>query len=170
MPSLTKEGLIDGAKQAAMDGLSFDAYCELIAKVIISGQTLDEVKALLKSHGLDVYFGTGGNQMFASEIRAQYVDENDLFRTVIKRIYEEWDVTQNQWYLKKVEYIFCEPEYPVPSDDPAVAVETRHGWVIPPDWKFDTEVWVYTRKPVEEMVYDHDSEVQLLDGESDIIT
>jgi len=162
MPSLTKEGLIDGAKQAVMDGLSFDAYCELIAKVIISGQTVDQVKVLLKSHGIDVYFGTEGNQMFVSEIRAQYVDENDLFRTVIKRIYEAWDATQNQWHLKKVAYIFCEPAYPVPSDDPAVAVETRHGWVIPPDWKFDTEVWVYTRKPVDEETDDPDSEVMVI--------
>jgi hypothetical protein len=54
--SLTKEGLIDGAKQAAEDGLSFDDYCELITKIIISGQTLDQVRGLLKSHGLDAYF------------------------------------------------------------------------------------------------------------------
>ena len=100
--------------------------------------------------------------MVVSEIRSLYRDENDLFRTVLKRIWEEWDAAQNQWYLKKVEFIFCEPEYPVPSDDPAVAVETRHGWVIPPDWKFDTEVWVYTRKPVSEIEYDHESEVGIL--------
>ena len=101
-------------------------------------------------------------EMVVSEIRSLYRDENDLFRTVLKRIWEEWDAAQNQWHLKKVEFIFCEPEYPVPSDDPAVAVETRHGWVIPPDWKFDTEVWVYTRKPVSEIEYDHESEVGIL--------
>ena len=66
--------------------------------------------------------------MFVSEIRAQYVDENDLFRTVLKRIYEEWDAAQNRWHLKKVAFIFCEPEYPVPSDHVNVAVEARHGW------------------------------------------
>ena len=31
------------------------------------------------------------NRMVVSEIRSLYRDENDLFRTVIKRIYEEWD-------------------------------------------------------------------------------
>ena len=86
--------------------------------------------------------------MFVSEIRAQYIDENDLFRTVLKRIYEDWDAARNQWHLKKIEYIFCEPEYPVLSEPVNVAVETRHGWLIPPDWEFDTEVWVYTRKEV----------------------
>ena len=159
MPSLNKEGLIDGAKSAATSGMSFDEYCELIAKVIISGQTKDQVKSMLRSHGLDVYFEDTENQMFVSEIRSQYVDENDLFRTVLKRIYEEWDITQNQWHLKKVEYIFCEPEYPVPSDNIAVAVETRNGWVIPPDWEFSSEVWVYTRKPVDEVTDDHNDEV-----------
>ena len=100
--------------------------------------------------------------MVVSEIRSLYRDENDLFRTVLKRIYEEWDASLEQWNLKKIEYIFCEPEYPVPSDDIAVAVETRHGWVIPPEWEFDSEVWVYTREPVEETVYEHDSEVGIL--------
>ena len=78
--------------------------------------------------------------MVVSEIRSLYRDENYLFRTVLKRIYEEQGATREQWHLKKVEYIFCEPEYPVPSDDIAVAVETRHGWVIPPEWEFQSEV------------------------------
>ena len=29
--------------------------------------------------------------MVVNEIRSQYVEENDLFRTILKRIYEEWD-------------------------------------------------------------------------------
>ena len=172
MPSLTKEGLIAGAKQAAQDGLSFDAYCELIANVIISGQTVEQVKALLKSHGLDVYFGPERHQMVVSEIQALYRDENDLFRTVRKRIYEEWDAAREQWNLKKVEYIFCEPELPIGSDAIELSVEHRHGWLIPPAWEFRSEVRVYERKPIEdvqETVYNHDSEVQLLDGESPII-
>ena len=37
--------------------------------------------------------------MVISEIRSLYRDENDLFRTVIKRIYEEWDAAREQ--LKK---------------------------------------------------------------------
>ena len=159
MPNLTKAGLIDGAKSAAASGMSFDAYCGLIAKVIISGQTPAQVKSLLRSHGLDVYFDDGENQMVVSEIRGQYVDENDLFRTVLKRIYEAWDATQNRWTLKKIEYIFEDPEYPVPSDDIAVAVETRNGWLIPPEWEFSSEVWVYTRKPVAEVTYDPDSDI-----------
>ena len=38
-----------------------------------------------------------------SEIRSLYRDENDLFRTVLKRIYEEWDAEREQWHLKKIE-------------------------------------------------------------------
>ena len=100
--------------------------------------------------------------MVVSEIRAQYVDENDLFRTVVKRIYEARDAAQNRWQLKRIEYIFEEPEYPVPSDAIEIAVETRHGWVIPPDWKFSSEVWIHTRKPIDELPYDHDTEVPII--------
>ena len=32
-----------------------------------------------------------GIEMNFSEIRSLYRDENDLFQTVIKRIYEEWN-------------------------------------------------------------------------------
>ena len=67
-----------------------------------------------------------------SEIRSLYRDENDLFRTVLKRIWEEWDAEQEQWNLKRIEFIFEDPELPLPSDNPAIAVEQRHGWLIPP--------------------------------------
>ena len=100
--------------------------------------------------------------MVVSEIRSLYRDENDLFRTVLKRIWEEWDATLEQWNLKKIEFIFCELEFPIPSDNIAVAVEPQNGWLIPPEWEFVSEVWAYTRKPVEETVYDHDSEVPIL--------
>ena len=49
--------------------------------------------------------------MVISEIRAQYQDENDLLRTVIKRVYETWDVEQEQWYLKKIEFIYADPSF-----------------------------------------------------------
>lgn len=166
MPSLNKEGLIAGAKQAAMDGMSFDEYCELITKVIVSGQTVDQVKALLKSHGLDVYFDVEIGRLFVSEIRAEYVDENDLPRTVTKRIWEAYDAELQQWHLKRVEYIFEEPEHPVPSEHVNVAVEARHGWLIPPEWEFVTEVWVYTRQPADRPprghTYDHESLVGII--------
>ena len=29
----------------------------------------------------------------------------------------------------------------MPLDTPAVAVEQRHGWLIPPAWEFISEVW-----------------------------
>ena len=48
-----------------------------------------------------------------SEIRALYRDENDLFRTVVKRIWEEWDADREQWTLKKIEFVFEDPEFPV---------------------------------------------------------
>lgn len=87
-----------------------------------------------------------------SEIRSLYRDENDLFRTVTKRIYENWDTEREQWDLKRLEFIYEDPEFPVPSDNPAVAVEQRHGWLIPPTWEFISEVWAYERKPVVDKV------------------
>ena len=66
--------------------------------------------------------------MVVSEIRSLYRDENDLFRTVIKRIYEEWDAER---HLKRIEFIFEDPELPLPSDNPAIA----HGWLDPPEWE-----------------------------------
>ena len=102
------------------------------------------------------------SKMVISEIRSLYRDENDLFRTVIKRIYEEWDAEQEQWHLKRIEFIYEDPEFPVLSDNPAVAVEQRHGWLIPPAWEFISEVWEYERKPISEVEYEHESEVSLL--------
>ena len=55
------------------------------------------------------------NNKVVSEIRSLYRDENDLFRTVIKRIWEEWDAGHEQWHLKRIEFIFEDPEFPVPS-------------------------------------------------------
>ena len=107
--------------------------------------------------------------MVISEIRSLYRDENDLLRTSIKRIYELWNENLRQWDLLKIEFIYEAPDYPLRSDNPEETVEERHGWVIPPAWQFISEVWAYERKPVEETVYDHDSEVQLLDGEAPII-
>ena len=93
--------------------------------------------------------------MVVSEIRSLYRDENDLFRTVLKRIWEEWDAEREQWHLKRIEFIYEDPELPLPSDNPAIAVEQRHGWLIPPAWEFISEVWEYERKfPVSETVYD----------------
>ena len=88
-------------------------------------------------------------QLFVSEIRAQYLDEDDHFRGVTKRIWEAYDPEVRQWHLKRVEYIFEEPDYPVSSGPLNVAVEARHGWLIPPEWEFDMEVWVYTRQPAD---------------------
>ena len=97
-----------------------------------------------------------------SEIRSLYRDENDLFRTVTKRIYEDWDAEQAQWHLKKIEFVYEDPEFPVPSDNPAVAVEQRQGWLVPPAWEFVSEVWVSERGPGSEVVYDDDNEVGIL--------
>jgi len=103
--------------------------------------------------------------MVVSEIRSLYRDENDLLRTVIKRIYEERDATLDRWTVKKVEYRFDDP--PVPSDDVEVSLEHRHGWLVPPAWEFETEVWEYQRKPVGEVTYDHDdSEVMVIREET----
>ena len=103
------------------------------------------------------------NKRVISEIRSLYRDENDLFRTVTKRIYEDWDAEQAQGWLRKIEFVYEDPEVPVPSDTPAVAVEQRQGWLVPPAWEFVSEVWVSERRsPVREAVYDHESEVGIL--------
>ena len=102
------------------------------------------------------------NNRGANEIRSLYRDESDLFRTVLKRIYEEWNAELEQWHLKRIEFIYEDPELPVPSDNPAVAVEQRHGWLIPPTWEFVSEVWEYERKLVREDVSEHESEVGIL--------
>ena len=74
--------------------------------------------------------------MVISEIWALYRDENDLHRTVIKRIYEQWNERLQQWDLLKIEFIYEAPDYPLRSDTPAATVEERQGWVIPPAWRF----------------------------------
>ena len=77
--------------------------------------------------------------MRVSEIQSLYRDENNLLRTVRKQIYEA-----------------------------ACPVESLHRWLILSPWEFQSEVWVYTRKPVDSdrpgHAYDHDSEVELLDA------
>ena len=62
------------------------------------------------------------NRRVVSEIRSLYRDNNDLLRTVTKRIYEDWDAEQEQWHLKQIEFVYEDPEFPVPSENPAVAV------------------------------------------------
>ena len=102
--------------------------------------------------------------MVISEIRSLYSDEDDLHRTVVKRIYEQWNEWLQQWDLLKIEFIYEAPDYPLRSDNPAATatVEARHGWVIPPEWRFISEVWEYERKPLSEVEYDHESEVGIL--------
>ena len=109
----------------------------------------------------------GGNQkrqMVVSEIRSLYRDENDLFRTVIKRIYEEqWDAEREQWNLKRIEFIFEDPELPLPSDNPVIAVEQRHGWLIPPELGIPYRRFGRTSgNGCRKTVYDHESEVGIL--------
>ena len=51
------DGLVRGAKMAVEQGLSFDDYCEMISKVIISGQPLWVVKMKLESLEIHTLFG-----------------------------------------------------------------------------------------------------------------
>ena len=46
--------------------------------------------------------------MVISQIQSLYRDEDDLFRTVIKRIYEEQ--VGDKWVVKKVEIIYEDGE------------------------------------------------------------
>ena len=54
---LRVDGLVEGAKMAVEEGLSFDGYCEMISKVIISGQPLWVVKMLLQKMEIHTLFG-----------------------------------------------------------------------------------------------------------------
>ena len=54
--SLNYEGIREGAIQASKDGFSFDEYCELISKIIISGQSKDFIKGLLMGQGIHLFF------------------------------------------------------------------------------------------------------------------
>ena len=99
--------------------------------------------------------------LFVSEIRAQYRDADSLlFHTVVKRIYEEQ--VGERWIVRKVEIVY-------ESGGPEQPIAYRNGWIIPPEWEFMSEYWTSKREPVSETVYDHDSEVQLLDGDAPII-
>ena len=75
--------------------------------------------------------------MKLSEIRSLYRDENRALRTVIKRIWEEWDADEQLWRVDRVEILYrdnySKPEQPI---------EYQHGWIIPPEWEFVSEVWV----------------------------
>ena len=101
--------------------------------------------------------------MVVSEIWSLYSDDNDLLGTVIKRVYEQWNERLQQWDLLKIEFNYEVPDYPLRSDNPGATAtaEERHGWVIPPEWRFISEVWEYERKPVSEVEYDHEADVEV---------
>ena len=65
MPNLTYEGIRDGAIQASSDGLTFDKYCEIIAKIIISGQSKDFIKGLLMGQGIHIFFSEEIDDLFS---------------------------------------------------------------------------------------------------------
>ena len=44
--------------------------------------------------------------MVVSQVQSLYRDENDLFRTVTKRIYEQWNAQLQQWDLRRIEFVF----------------------------------------------------------------
>ena len=100
--------------------------------------------------------------MVVSKIRSLYRDENDLLRTVIKRVYETWNASVEQWRLQKVEFLFSDDDLPVHTDCPEAAVEHQHGWIVPPAWEFVSEVREYERKSEREVQYEHEGEVGIM--------
>lgn len=100
--------------------------------------------------------------MVVTQIRSLYRDENDLLRTVIKRVYEEWNAQLEQWRLKKIEFLFPDDDLPVHTDSPEASVEHQHGWIVPPAWEFVSEVREYERKPESQIRYDHEGEVGII--------
>ena len=100
--------------------------------------------------------------MVITQICSLYRDANDLLRTVIKRVYEEWDASVDQWQLKKIEFLFPDNDLPFHTDRPETAVKHRHGWIVPPEWEFVSEVREYERKPECQIRYDHEGEVGII--------
>ena len=100
--------------------------------------------------------------MVISQIQSLYRDENDLLRTVIKRVYEKWNPALELWRLKKIEFIFPDDDLPIHTDSPEATVEHQHGWVVPPEWEFVSEVREFERKPESEVRYDHEGEVGII--------
>ena len=100
--------------------------------------------------------------MVITQIRSLYRDENDLLRTVIKRVYKAWDPALAQWHLNKIEFLFPDDDLPVHTDSPEAAVEHQHGWVVPPAWEFVSEVREYERKPACQIKYDHAGKVGIM--------
>ena len=78
--------------------------------------------------------------MVISQIRSLYRDASDLLRTIIKRVCEEWDAAPERWRLKKIEFIFPDADLPLHTDRPEAAVEHQHGWIVPPEWEFISEI------------------------------
>ena len=100
--------------------------------------------------------------MVISQIRSLYRDANDLLRTVIKRVYEEWDPASERWRLKKIEFLFPDDNLPLHTDSPEASVEHQHGWIVPPEWKFVSEVREYERKPERDVRCDHENEIGII--------
>ena len=100
--------------------------------------------------------------MVVSQIRSLYRDANDLLRTVIKRVYEEWDASVAQWRLKKIEFLFPDNDLPLHTDRPEAAVEHQHGWIVPPEWEFISEVREYEREPESDVRYDPERAVEII--------
>ena len=100
--------------------------------------------------------------MVVSQICSLYRDANDLLRTVIKRVYEEWDAPVEQWRLRKIEFLFPDDNLPLHTDRPEAAVEHQHGWIVPPTWEFVSEVREFERTPESDVRYDHESEVGII--------
>ena len=100
--------------------------------------------------------------MVVSQIRSLYRDPNDLLWTVIKRVYEAWNPALAQWHLKKIEFLFPDTDLPVHADRPEASVEHQHGWIVPPEWEFVSEVREYERKSESDVRYDHESEIGII--------
>ena len=100
--------------------------------------------------------------MVVSQICSLYRDANDLLRTVIKRVYETWNPAREQWQIKKIEFLFPDNDLPFHTDRPEASVEHQHGWIVPPEWEFVSEVREYERKAESHIRYEHGGEVGII--------
>lgn len=76
-----------------------------------------------------------------SQITATYRDAKGQDHSVIKKIFEVWDTSTEQWHVTSIAIIY-------PDAEPVLPVNVKDAWIMPPDWHEVKEVWDYSRRAI----------------------
>ena len=82
---MTYEGIVDGALYAVDAGITFDEYCELISKMVISGQSKDFIKGMFIAGGIHLFFQglqEGVRYMISQEAARYYLNQPNTYSVV----------------------------------------------------------------------------------------